>query len=59
MKFRLCEKFTSEIFYQRKYPDLRYIYIYIGVGNIEMPIIPCLKIMVITNVEYCVCNKLQ
>ena len=25
MKFRLREKFTSEIFYLRKYPDLRYL----------------------------------
>ena len=25
MKFRLREKFTSEIFYRRKYPDLRYL----------------------------------
>ena len=25
MKFRLCEKFANEIFYWRKYPDLRYI----------------------------------
>ena len=24
MKIRLCEKFTSEIFSRRKYPDLRY-----------------------------------
>ena len=24
MKFRLREKFTSEIFYRQKYPDLRY-----------------------------------
>ena len=24
-KIRLCENFTSEIFYWRKYPDLRYV----------------------------------
>ena len=28
-KIRLREKFTSEIFYRQKYPDLRYVTVYI------------------------------
>ena len=30
MKFRLREKFTSEIFFRQKYPDLRYTFVFGG-----------------------------
>ena len=37
-KFRLREKITSEIFYRRKYPDLRYAVFSSGILNVNLAV---------------------